>query len=93
MRLRTVVAVMLLAAGVAHAAAAPAGLGADHALTGRIWDVAAARFITADALLARLAAARFILLGERHDHPGHHAEQASIVRGLVASGRRPAVAF
>jgi uncharacterized iron-regulated protein len=85
---------MLLVAGVARAAEPPApALGQDHALTGRIWDVAAAQFVTVDALIPRLAAAQFILLGERHDHPGHHVSQASIVRGLTAIGRRPAVAF
>lgn len=94
MRLRVIVAVTLLAAGAARAAEPPAaGLGQDHVLTGRVWDVAAARFITTETLLARLAAARFILLGERHDHPDHHVSQASIVRGVIAAGRRPAVAF
>jgi uncharacterized iron-regulated protein len=71
----------------------PAGRGQDHPLAGRIWDVAEARFIPMDALIERLARARFILLGERHDNPDHHAFQAWIVRGLIAAGRRPAVAF
>lgn len=94
MRLRLLVALILLAAGVARAAeSSVTALGQDHALTGRVWDVAAARFITTEALLTRLGAARFILLGERHDHPEHHTLQASIVRGVTAAGRRPAVAF
>jgi uncharacterized iron-regulated protein len=89
-----VAAVIALTVGAAGAAEPPpAGLGRDHTLTGRIWDVAAARFITTETLVARLAAARFILLGERHDHPHHHALQASIVRSVVAAGRRPDVAF
>jgi uncharacterized iron-regulated protein len=93
MRLLRLVPVILLAASAARAEAPPTGLAQDHVLTGRIWDVAAARFVTTEALVARLAGARFILLGERHDHPEHHALQASIVRGVVATGRRPAVAF
>jgi uncharacterized iron-regulated protein len=94
MRLRALAAVIPLAAAVAHAAEPPAGgLGQDHPLAGRVWDVAAAQFITTDALVARLAAARFILLGERHDHPDHHVFQASLVRGVAATGRRPTVAF
>lgn len=94
MRLRVVLAVILLAAGAARAAEPqPAGRGQDHPLTGRIWDVAGAQFITMDALVERLAPARFVLLGERHDNPDHHAFQAWIVRRLVAAGRRPAVAF
>jgi uncharacterized iron-regulated protein len=93
MRVRSLVAVIVLAAATARGAEAAADLGQDHPLTGRIWDVSAARFLTADALTARLGAARFLLLGERHDHPEHHLLQASIVRGLAAAGRRPAVAF
>lgn len=94
MRLRALVAVLLLTAGAARAAEAPAaGGGQGHPLTGRIWDVPAARFITTDTLIARLAVARYILLGERHDHPEHHVLQAAIVRGVLAAGRRPALAF
>lgn len=68
-------------------------LALDHALVGRIWDVAGARFIDAPTLLARLGAARFVLLGEKHDNPDHHRLQAWVLRGLIAAGRRPAVAF
>jgi uncharacterized iron-regulated protein len=94
MRLRLLIAVILLAAGAARAGEPPAGgLGQEHPLTGRVWDVAAAQFITTDALVTRLAAARFILLGERHDHADHHVLQASLVRGVAAIGRRPTVAF
>jgi uncharacterized iron-regulated protein len=94
MRLRALVAVILLATGAARAAEPPAGnLGQDHPLTGRLWDVAASRFVTRETLIARLAAARFVLLGERHDHPEHHRLQAAVVRGLAAAGRRPTVAF
>jgi uncharacterized iron-regulated protein len=94
MRLRVFVALSLLVAGAAGAAEPPpAGRGTDHPLTGQIWDVGAARFIAMDKLVERLAAARFILLGERHDHAEQHAFQAWIVRGLVGAGRRPAVAF
>lgn len=67
--------------------------GQDHPLTGRVWDVGAGRFIGPDALVARLAAARFVLLGEKHDNADHHALQARVVRELIAAGRRPAVAF
>jgi len=94
MRLRIVFALSLLVAGAAGAAEPPpAGRGADHPLTGRIWDVAGARFVPMATLVERLSAARFVLLGERHDHAEQHAFQAWILRGLVAAGRRPAVAF
>ena len=70
-----------------------APLGREHPLTGRVWDVAAARFIDAGALPPRLARARFVLLGEKHDNPDHHHLQATLVRAIAAAGRRPAVAF
>src|SRR6266478_8319708 len=64
-----------------------------HPLVGRIWDVKAGTFIGEDALVARLVASRFVLLGERHDNPDHHALQAKLVRAMVEAGRRPAVGF
>jgi uncharacterized iron-regulated protein len=70
-----------------------AGLGRDHPLTGRIWASSAGAFIEPQQLLARLATARFVLLGEKHDNPDHHRLQAWHVRELLAAGRRPAVAF
>jgi uncharacterized iron-regulated protein len=70
-----------------------APLGRDHPLTGRIWDARAGRFVAVDELVAGLAQARYVLLGERHDNPDHHRVQAALVRALLAAGRRPAVAF
>jgi uncharacterized iron-regulated protein len=55
--------------------------------------VRAGVFIDEAQLLGELTAVRFVLLGERHDHPEHHQLQAAIVRRLAARGRRPAVAF
>ncbi len=68
-------------------------LGRNHALTGRIWDVSAGRFIDRETLVERLARADFVLLGERHDNPDHHMLQAEVLRSLIAVGRRPAVGF
>jgi uncharacterized iron-regulated protein len=65
----------------------------NHPLTGRIWDVSSARFIDRQSLVARLARADFLLLGERHDNPDHHLLQAEVLRSLIALGRRPAVGF
>lgn len=64
-----------------------------HPLVGRIWDVKAGSFIAEDTLVARLVASRFVLLGERHDNPDHHALQAKLLRAMVEAGRRPAVGF
>jgi uncharacterized iron-regulated protein len=68
-------------------------LGREHPLTGRIWEPASGRFVTAAALATRLAAARFVLLGEKHDNADHHRLQAWLLRELLSAGRRPAVAF
>lgn len=65
----------------------------DHPLVGRIWDVRASRFVTERELVAALAGARFVLLGETHDNPDHHALQARLLHALIARGRRPALAF
>ena len=90
--------VVVLAAGCA----APGGvtlapwrapLEREHPLTGRIWDVKAGRFVDAAAVTQRLAGARYVLLGEKHDNPDHHQIQAALVRALLAAGRRPAVAL
>jgi uncharacterized iron-regulated protein len=99
--MRVVVAAVLIVvlAGCAGRPAATelgawqAPLGREHPLTGKIWDTRAGRFVTPDALVAALSRSRYVLLGERHDHPDHHRVQAALVRGLLATGRRPAVAF
>ena len=65
----------------------------DHPLTGRIWNVAEERFVSQAELIAALAPADFILLGETHDNPDHHLLQAEIVTAMANAGRRPIVAF
>jgi len=65
----------------------------DHPLVGRIWDPRAAAFVDESALEALLAGADFVLLGETHDNADHHVLQARLVRAVIASGRRPALAF
>ena len=67
--------------------------GREHPLVGRIWDTQARRFVTREDVVAGLTGARYVLLGERHDHPDHHRVQAALVRALLAAGRRPAVVF
>src|SRR5215470_544423 len=88
------IAMVLALTSLANAAEPPpAGLGYDHPLTGRIWDVAQSGFVTMDAAATAVTAARFALLGERHDHPEHHQLQAWLLRRMVEAGRRPAIAF
>ena len=65
----------------------------EHPLVGRIWDVAARRFIDENTVVTRLTEARHALLGEKHDNPDHHVLQARMIRALLGAGRRPVVAF
>jgi len=99
MHRRLWLALLLVAlVGTAAAVEVPGGawqapLGHDHPLTGRIRDVHADKFIEPSELVARLTAARHVLLGEKHDNPDHHRLQAYLLRSMIAAGRRPAVAF
>jgi uncharacterized iron-regulated protein len=58
-----------------------------------VWSVVDGDFVDAEAALYRLAEADFVMLGEKHDNPDHHRLQAWLVEGMLALGRKPAVAF
>ncbi len=87
----------LLASGPLSFAAPPEGapqmLHLGHPLAGRIWDVRHGRFVPLSALEDAARRANFVLLGETHDNPRHHLLQAEVLQSLIASGRRPALAF
>jgi len=63
----------------------------QHPLVGRIWQTTPGRFVDTAQLLGTLAAADFVLLGEKHDNPDHHALQVWIVKRLIAQGFKPAL--
>ncbi len=65
----------------------------DHPLAGRVWDMRAGHFVTAEAAAARAVAARFVILGEAHDNPDHHRLQAKVLATMLHAGRRPALAM
>lgn len=65
----------------------------SHPLAGKILEPRTGRFVDEGALAEAVAAADFVLLGETHDNPDHHLLQARLVRHIISSGRRPAVAF
>jgi uncharacterized iron-regulated protein len=64
----------------------------DHPLVGKIWDQRGQRFVDEATLAASVSAAEFVILGEVHDNPDHHAVQARLV-GAIGATRRPALAF
>lgn len=68
-------------------------INAEHPLVGRVVRVRDGTATTPADLVDAAAAADYVLLGETHDNPDHHALQAWMLRALAARGRRPAVAF
>lgn len=83
------------AAPPAKPASAPASAPPAASKGPPIWDVAAGRAMTPDAYRARLASARIVLLGEKHDDPEHHRLEAAALHAVYAAhrARPPAVAF
>jgi uncharacterized iron-regulated protein len=80
------------------AACAPGGTlqdaGSGHPLAGRIYQVATGRFVDQATMIADLAQADFVLVGERHANPDHQRLEAVLVDALQAQGGRPrAIAF
>jgi uncharacterized iron-regulated protein len=64
-----------------------APLGREHADFGRILELASGRSISPQQLVERLARAEWVLVGEQHDNPDHHALQLWLSREL--GKRRP----
>ncbi|HKK50749.1 MAG TPA: ChaN family lipoprotein [Myxococcota bacterium] len=95
--MRTALALLLLATACAGSGSGSRAFeissSADHPLAGVLWSTDRSERIDADRLAATLEAARFVLLGERHDNPEHHRLQTALVERLSAGGRRPAVVF
>lgn len=55
----------------------------DHELVGRIWSQREQSFITVSELAQELLGAKYLLLGEKHDNPDHHAIQLNILTYLL----------
>lgn len=66
-------------------------LNVDHPLVGRLWSVGKASFVDEAEVLSALHG--YVLLGEKHDNPDHHALQARLLGAMLAAGLRPVVAF
>jgi uncharacterized iron-regulated protein len=63
-------------------------------LTGQIYRVADGAVLSEAELIADVAGADFVLIGERHDNLDHHRLQARVVSALQRDPRRPrALAF
>lgn len=66
---------------------------ADHPLVGDIREAATGLPLTPQQVIDRAAEATYVILGERHDNPDHHAIQAWITRALADRGTEPAVVY
>jgi len=58
-------------------------LYSDHSLVGKIWDSNADSFVSPGELANAAQDATYLILGEKHDNPDHHALQLDIVNLLV----------
>ncbi len=65
----------------------------EHPLTSKIWDTSNQQMVTPDALLERMAQARYVFLGETHDNEEHHRIQAKVLQDFIARGDQPALAM
>lgn len=99
--IRPLRALLLLAGALIFSLTGPAPVHAewtsahhrDHPLVGTIWSTETEGPLTETAYLDRMAAARFVLLGEIHPNPDHHNLQAQALEELIKRGRKPAVVF
>jgi uncharacterized iron-regulated protein len=92
MRALTAAVATALVATTAPSAAADLPL-ADHPLVDTILRVADGETVTRAELEASLADATFVVLGEKHDNPRHHAIQAEMVEHLGAAVELDALAL
>jgi uncharacterized iron-regulated protein len=63
----------------------------EGVLPGKIWDSKQRRFLQFNEMLQQLAAADYVLLGEKHDNGAHHRHQADVITGLYSSGVYPQI--
>ena len=63
----------------------------DHQRVGQIIDLRSDTLISVEQLVAELAAAPLVLLGEKHDNPDHHALQLWLLQALEAQRPQGAV--
>ena len=68
-------------------------LYADGQLVGKIWDSNRDQFIDQQQLIQRINDSRYLLLGEKHDNPDHHALQKTMLDYYLQQQRVGSVAF
>ncbi len=68
-------------------------LYADRQLVGKIWDSNSNQFINEQQLIERINESRYLLLGEKHDNPDHHALQKTMLDYYLQQQRVEKVTF
>lgn len=64
----------------------------DHPLAGQILNTQG-QGISPEKMIADMAKADFVILGETHDNRDHHAIQAEIIEAIAQAGAQPAIVF
>jgi uncharacterized iron-regulated protein len=79
----------MLAQQPAGAAAAPAhaGTAVVYYVPERVYDTTKKAFSDFESMLADVAAAHVVLIGEQHDDPNTHRLEAAVLQGLLRRGR------
>ena len=68
-------------------------LYAQHPLVGVVWDTSKQAPISPSELSLELQRASYLLLGEKHDNPDHHALQLAVLASLLEAGKLHSVSF
>ena len=65
----------------------------EHELVGQIWDSSLDTFISVEEVASRSLAATYLILGEKHDNPDHHALQLAFVNLLLDNNKLMQLVF
>ena len=65
----------------------------DHPLVGEIWSSKTEEFLSVEDLEEAFLDASYLILGEKHDNPDHHALQLSIIKHLIEGNQLSILAF
>jgi uncharacterized iron-regulated protein len=92
------VLILLLIAGTLQAAAVPPPSSSQTATTSsytpnRVFDTSAGRFADFEVMLAAIATADVVFVGEQHDDPNTHRLEAAILEGLLRRKITPVVSL
>ncbi|MCK5748776.1 MAG: ChaN family lipoprotein [Oricola sp.] len=70
----------------------PAVRADDNPLIGTVWT-GTGEAVADETVEEAVRAADYVLIGEIHDNPEHHAIQARLIRAMTEAGRQPSIVF